>query len=333
MAVGPTISIRYARRIIETAAASGIDRATLEAAVPLTPIQRDGDVRITGDAYLRLWGAAMERADPEFPLRVAAATGIETYEVFGFACMTSRNFREALERASRYLKVWTDLARWELRVENGQARLLLIPAIEGRPEGRFAAECALAEMCHTTREYLGVHWRPGEVRFRWRQPRRLEHLTRFFEAPLAFECPHVELVFDEALLSLPLAKSDPAMAAFFARHAEEMIERLPRGSGFSGEVRLRIANTLGTAAPTLATIAAGLGVSARTLRRRLGEEDQTFVGLVQETRSALAKQHVKEGRLTLGEIAFLLGFSDVSAFHRSFRRWTGMTPASYRRGA
>src|SRR3954469_1821349 len=99
MGSGPTISIRYAHRILETAAAAGIDQAALAASVGLQPILRAGDIRISGSDYMRLWGEAMTRVnDPAFPLQVAASTGIETYGVFGFATMTSVNFREGLDR-------------------------------------------------------------------------------------------------------------------------------------------------------------------------------------------------------------------------------------------
>src|SRR4051812_43702579 len=121
MASGPSISMRYPRRVIETAKAAGVDERALLAAAPLTPFDHYGDARVSGEQYYALWAAAMERVkDPAFPLRVAKATGIETYEIFGFAIMTSSTFREGLQHAARYLQIWTDLASWELREEGGR---------------------------------------------------------------------------------------------------------------------------------------------------------------------------------------------------------------------
>lgn len=325
--------MRYAERILDTATACSIDRAELLRAAPLAPRDWFGDPRITGDEYYSLWGAAMERVrDPAFPLRVAASTGIETYEVFGFACMTASTFREGLLAASRYLRIWTDLATWELRIDDGIARMCLIAAPVRHRASRHAAECALAEVLHTSRAYLGVTWTPSEVQLPWRQPETTEHLRAYFGAPVTFGREHAALVFDASLLGLPLSKADPMMASFFTKHAEELLARAPATTSLVTSVRRHIASSLQDGTPKLDKVARALATSSRTLRRRLEDEGHTFAELVQETRTALAKQHLAADRLSLAEIAFVLGYSDVSAFHRSFRRATGVTPAAYRAG-
>ncbi|MFL5318923.1 MAG: AraC family transcriptional regulator [Myxococcaceae bacterium] len=331
MPAGPTISTRYAERILDTAAKSGVSRSSLLELAPLHPVDRHGDPRISANEYYGLWAAAMERThDAAFPLRVAQSTGIETYEIFGFAMMTSGSFREGLENAARYLGIWTDVASWELHVAKGLAELRLVPAELRHPGSRFAAECAIAEVVHTSRNYLGVKWKPEEVRFPWRKPGDVQHLVRFFDAPVKFERPFAALVFDEQLLSLPPVKADPAMARFFKGHADALLDRAPKDAGAATEVRRFVASALQSGTPTLADAAKKLATSTRTLRRRLAEEGHTFAELLQQTRCALAKQHLAERKLSVSEIAFVLGFSDASAFHRSFRRSTGMTPAAFR---
>ncbi len=326
-----TISIRYAHRLIETAVAMGAERGDLERVEYLASVERASDARITARQYFDLWAAAMDQLqDPTLPLRVAAATGIETHELFGFVCMTRPTFRDGLEGASRYLKIWTDLARWQLRPEDGGASLLLIPGTDRHPAARFAAECMLAEILVTGRQYLGVVWSPRAVHFAWRRPSDVAHLSAFFGAELVFDAAQCAVVLDDEVLSLPLVKSDPSMATFFTGHAEEMLRRSPDSSQLAGEVRMLIASGLANGSFTLDAVASRLGVSSRTLRRRLEAERESFNELVQQTRCALAKQHLQEGRLSLGEIGYVLGFSDVTAFHRSFRRATGMTPAAYR---
>jgi AraC-like DNA-binding protein len=195
---------------------------------------------------------------------------------------------------------------------------------------RFAAECALAEVLHTSRAYLGVTWAPDEVRLPWQGPDANDHLSKFFGARVVFGAPCAALVFAASLLELPLAKADPTMARFFVKHAEEMLARAPEATTLVTDVQRKIAGSIQNGTPTLAEVAKQLATSTRTLRRRLGDEGHTFAQLVQTTRCSLAKRHLEEDRLTLAEIALVLGFSDVSAFHRSFRRWTGVTPASYR---
>lgn len=334
MGSGLSISIRYVDRILDAAAKAGLDPAALSAEAALRPVGGDSDARVSADSYLRLWGLVMQGvSDPAFPLRVAETTGIETYDLFGFVCMTGRDLRDAFSRAGRYVGIYTDLVRWELHLEGGIAAMRLVPAQEGQPEGRFAAECTLAEMMLATRRYFGIALEPLEVHFRWRTPRVVSHLEQFYNAPLKFEMPYTALVFEERYLGLPLVKSDSAMSLFFSRHAEELLKQVPQSIGTSGQVRTLIAQSFGGKPATLESVASTLMVSSRTLRRRLEEEGQTFQKLLQETRCALAKQHLREERLSIGEIAFVLGFSDVSTFHRSFRRWTGQTPAAFRREA
>jgi AraC-like DNA-binding protein len=326
-----TISMRYAERILATAEAAAVPRSELLHAAPLETIDRFGDPRITAQAYYALWGAAMERVgDPAFPLRVAASTGIETYEVFGFAIMTSSTFRAGLEAASRYLKIWTDLATWDLSVSGKTAKLRLIPSPVRHRASRYAATCALAEVLHTSRAYLGVSWTPAEVQVSWRDTDDHEELRRFFGAPVTAVRSHPALVFDASLLDLPFAKADPMMASFFVTYAEKLLERAPDATDLVAAVQQHIGQMLQSGTPTLDAVGKQLAMSTRTLRRRLADEGHTFAQLLQDTRRSLAKQHLEDDRLTIAEIGFVLGFSDVSAFHRSFRRWTGMTPAGYR---
>jgi AraC-like DNA-binding protein len=331
MSRGPTISRRYALRILETAAAAGVQDGELERAVPMVTFDHHGDARIAGADYYALWSAAMDRVgDPAFPLRVAASTGIETYDVFGFACMTSQTFREGLENAARYLGIWTDVAGWRLTVDGPRATLQLVPAPLRHPGSRYAAECALAEVVHTSRKYLDVAWVPQTVQFPWPRPSAIDHLESYFGVAPTFGAPAAALVIDANLLALPLPKADATMAAFFRRHADEMLAQAPRAASIVEQVRRFIAGFLQRGTPTLDDAALELATSSRTLRRRLADEDASFAQLLQDTRCALAKQHLAEDRLAISEIAFLLGFSDVTAFHRSFRRWTGQTPAAFR---
>ena len=91
-----------------------------------------------------------------------------------------------------------------------------------------------------------------------------------------------------------------------------------------------IAEELCDGEPTLDRLARRLHMSARTLHRRLAEESTTFRQVVSEVRQELAERHLREGKLAIAEIAFLLGFSEASAFHRAFKRWTGLSPQKYR---
>jgi len=98
-------------------------------------------------------------------------------------------------------------------------------------------------------------------------------------------------------------------------------------------VRLAVAKMLSEGVPTLSTVALSLGMSARTLQRRLSDQEKSFQSLVDQARRELSQQLLRETHYSLAEIAFLTGFAEQSGFTRAFKRWAGETPRSYRLGS
>ncbi|MGA9526123.1 MAG: helix-turn-helix transcriptional regulator, partial [Myxococcaceae bacterium] len=109
------------------------------------------------------------------------------------------------------------------------------------------------------------------------------------------------------------------------------LARLPKADDFVLQVRQRVTSALSGGEPTLEAIASQLAITPRTLQRRLKEHGTTYQLLLEELRRELALRYLRDHGLEISEVAFLLGFSEPSAFHRAFRRWTGTTPLSFRR--
>jgi len=112
-----------------------------------------------------------------------------------------------------------------------------------------------------------------------------------------------------------------------------MLQKLPKGEADTDAVRRCLAGDLCNGQPTLQQIAPRLHMSPRTLHRRLDDEGTSFRHVLTEVRRELAARHLTERRLGVSEIAFLLGFSEPSAFHRAFKRWTGHAPLAFRESA
>jgi AraC-like DNA-binding protein len=117
------------------------------------------------------------------------------------------------------------------------------------------------------------------------------------------------------------------------RHADECLAKMPSADDFVGNVRRLVIASLASEEVTIEGIAARVGLSARSLQRRLQESDSSFKDVVDEARLALARRYLDDPALTLTEAAFLLGYSELSAFSRAFRRWTGTTAVAYRNRA
>lgn len=327
------ISSRIVCRIVDAAAARGVDADRLCHDVRIDPTDlRDVDARIAMASYYRLWPAAVARVgDPTFPLAVAETWSL-THNLLRFICMSSADLGEAFERASRYLRVLTNAVSWPLEGREDRVVLAMVrPDAEGVTDLQCAEEFGAAEIVTLARAFTGVAWNPLEVRFTSATPAHADAHRAFFRAPVTFSSPRAEVHIARDSLRLPLVHADPATVAFFEPYIDKLLrsDHVPRG--LVDDVKQAIGESLRGDAPTLEKIAAQLKTSGRTLRRRLHAEGQTFQALLDETRCNLAKQHIESGRLSLPEISFLLGFSEPSAFHRAFRRWTATTPQAYAR--
>jgi AraC-like DNA-binding protein len=133
-----------------------------------------------------------------------------------------------------------------------------------------------------------------------------------------------------AELETPCVRADPALLAVLDRYAAERVERAPRSDSVADRGRAALAEELRAGEPSAATLAARLKMSVRTLNRSLGAEGTSYRRILDQLRRELAIHHLADDRLTIAEVAFLLGFSELSAFYRAFKRWTGRTPAELR---
>jgi AraC-like DNA-binding protein len=329
--VNPTVSLRSVQNILRAAEAAGHAAPELLAASGIVlPSEEDPDLRVPADAYHRLWAIAMERVgDPALPLRVAEQLDATSYDVFGFSIITSANVGDALRRVQRYLPVITDAVRAALTVEGEFARFSFIRD-DPRPEQCHADEFMLATTVGMLRRHTGLRFCPLEVRYPHAKPADVSSQKLFYGSPLRFGRPCAELYFGAASLDVPLQRADSGMARFFDRYIQALLERMVPERSLVRTLKQAMIDGLSSGDCSLETAAKSLGMGARTLRRRLQEEKVSFRAVLDEVRCELARRHLEEHRLTLAEIAFVLGYSDVTPFHRAFRRWTGTTPDDYR---
>ena len=116
-----------------------------------------------------------------------------------------------------------------------------------------------------------------------------------------------------------------------SRYLDDVLDKMPKEGALAAKIRKTIGESLKDGTPTLARAAKSIAVSARTLQRRLKKQGLDFKKLVDDTRHQLALEYLRDRENTLTQIAFLLGYSEVSAFNRAFKRWTDSTPMDYRR--
>jgi AraC-like DNA-binding protein len=314
---------------VDQAEQRGLDRERLLAATGIDPGAlevRDG--RVSLEAFEAFW-REVERitADPDVGLALAeaASTGAE-YGVVGFLAMTSPTLEDALTRTVAFHSVIKEGIRASLRDEGAD----LVFEQASAPGPRAIIEHGLGSITVLARRWTEGAVAPKLVRLRHARPRDTSPHERVFACPVVFDQPENALVFDRDARGLPFHTAQPALASYLEWLARSAFDKLSPGD-LAGAVRDAIRMGLSRGDFGLAAAARRLGVSTRTLQRRLTEERLTFKDLVDEVRRTDGLSLVLSTDLQLLEISERLGYSESKAFRRAFHRWTGASPAGLRR--
>jgi AraC-like DNA-binding protein len=180
------------------------------------------------------------------------------------------------------------------------------------------------------KDLTGKRLRLSAAWFQYVPPAQLTEYERLFQTELHFAQPINRLAFDARCLDWSVLSSNAALLPLFESYADTMLAALTPTQDYQQKVSQAIAQHLIGELPTIQAIAYELAISVRHLQRELKAEGTSFQKLLDETRKKLALQHLKNPTTPIHDIAFLLGFSEPSAFNRAFKRWTGKTPGSYR---
>lgn len=327
----PTIASGAIRRFFQTVRENGLDPGPMAAEAGIDErLVEDPDQRVPLQRLHALWEAALRR-DPRPDAALAGAQRYRPgdYGLVGFVCVNSETLGEALHLVVRYLGLWTDEPGVRL---DGDGLLTLVyrTTFPDGPGLRCATEATLAEILHAARSAVGPELAPLEVCFTHPGPADSRPHQTFFRAPVRFQQPVTSMRFAAEQLALRLPRADPQLGALLREVANQALARRERTASPLDQVSQVIGEELQRGVPSVKTVARRLAVSERTLRRRLEEEGTTFRALLDLTRARMAESYVSDRRMPLSDVAFLLGFSEPSAFFRAFKRWTGSTPSSFR---
>jgi AraC-like DNA-binding protein len=287
------------------------------------------EARITAERAWRLWDAAAAAAgDEAFGAHVAEQKPED--DLFGFLLSTSKTLGQGYARIGEFVRLYYDHGRLELSCAGGIAKLARTPQSPRGATSRQYVEYTVALLVARGRTASGLDWPPIEVRFAHAESSSEPELQRFFRCPIVFGALRDEFCFDAELCERPLVAANAPLNAILSRYASDLLRRLPSEGDLLESVRRQIARDLAAGEISVEHLARQLRMSARTLQRRLRALGTSHHALVDELRRSLAEKYLRDPRLGLSEISYLLRFSDASAFHRAFKRWTGQTPACYR---
>jgi AraC-like DNA-binding protein len=182
------------------------------------------------------------------------------------------------------------------------------------------------------RDLMDPSYKPKELRFVFPYSPRFPRYEEHFGCPVLFDQDQNELRFDAAWLDLPTRRPNELTFAAVNQICAEMTDQMESSSELTGRLQRIFVESSGRF-PTIETVCLRLGMSSRTLRRKLMAQGSSYANLLNETRAQLAKKYLRETAMTVDEVAHRIGYSDASNFRHAFHRWTGVTPARYRRGS
>lgn len=274
---------------------------------------------------------AVLTGDRAFGLHFGANANPKDIGALAYAVFNSPTVAVAFETAARYFHLHNEAAQATFSEENSLSYLSYSVKDLGLSEPRQFIEYGMAVALNTLRVMVGSQWNPREVHFAHDEPPTVSEHQRLFRAPILFACPTNAFVMDREFCKQPIPAADSNLFKILSRYLENVLSQMPKEDQRLALIRRKIAETIKDGNPNLARIAKAIAWSPRTLQRQLSSLGTDFRTLLDDTRRRFALDYLKDSQNTLTQIAFLLGYSEVSAFNRSFKRWTGKTPLGYRR--
>ena len=299
-------------------------------ATDLTPqMIADPEARVSPAQFCVAWAEAARLAkDPALALRIADMMPQGAFGIVEYVCRSAPTLREALSQWVRYLGILDDAV--EVALVDAPEGLALRVVVESEAPAPASHELCFALVLSNARRMTNRKLEPVAVRFSHPLPSgQAARYRAFFGTKVEFGAKRTEIVFAKNDAHAALTTADPSLLAILLPTAERKRASTSKDPPLVDQVRRALGNALSQDDAQLSGVAKRLGMTARSLQRRLQDEGKSFQALRDETRKALADRYLGEG-LSLGEISFLLGFSEPSAFFRAFKRWTGVTPIEHR---
>ncbi len=328
------ISSLFAHKV---ATAAQSDRAALLRSVGIDPDAPVDPKRMLLDTdYYGLCerAARADEAGHSLTLRVGGSMRCDDYGAFGLAWKSAADLRGAFARAERYGRVLTSVSFYALITEGGRHFMTLLRDGPRRLGMRLSNEQTIAAIAAISREVTSAPFRPEAVFFRHPAPAITTAHEDYFGCPVHFETDRDAIEVSAATLDTPNRLGDHGIATFFDTHlAQEVAGLADARAGLDRQVRQQVSQTLSEGVPRIAEVAQRMGLSGRTLQRRLADQGLAYQDLVETARRDLAEELLARTEYSLAEVAFLTGYAEQSTFARAFKRWHGDTPASFRRTA
>ncbi|MDR6712845.1 AraC-like DNA-binding protein [Pseudomonas hunanensis] len=299
--------------------AVGIDPAVLEQA----------EARVPAKAFAQLWLVLIHALDDEFFCLDRHGMPLGSFALICRGLIQEPNLEKALRQCLGNFGLFLRDLRGSVSVRGGRAVISVQSSIEDPLTRAYAEETYLVLVVGLLCWLAGRRIVIDRTELAVLRPAQ-EDDTLLWGADLRVGSGRTEVEFDSAYLRLPVVQDLPALKSFLRTAPQGLVIRFRNQNGLVAEVYRHLRTRRYGQWPTLTALAVLLGRSASSFRRQLEREGRSYQQIKDEVRRAMAFEHLREGSLSIAEIAEQTGFQEPSAFHRAFKKWTGQSPGSYR---
>ena len=335
MAETPKVRNTVAKQVLGELKEAGIASEPLlaEADLQMYQLNRDeGWIPYEGHALL-MEAAAREMADPYYGLHLARRIDPRDYGALAYIGLSSATLEDALLNLERYLSVQTEAWALDLDMQSRSVALRLNPSRPDFYRHVQAAEATVATMINAYQFFLAEPLVPQEVHFvHSLEPDRSKvRIEELLGCAVQFNRNRTQIILDRKSLLLPIGTADDRLLKILIQHCEQVLQdHEPQQSSLVTDIRQTLATLLPSGRAKVDTVATELGLTRRTMHRRLAEQGVSYRELHDTLCRELAERYIAEETLNFQQVAFLLGYADQSAFSVAFKRWTGLTPREAR---
>jgi AraC-like DNA-binding protein len=276
--------------------------------------------------------AAIEANDPFLGLHIAAEMDLRDVGILFYLAVSSPTVAEALEGLVRYAGTTSEALRFEISRHKDEAVLTARPVLAFDETHRQLPEFIALGLVRALRRLTNRDFVPRHITFmHTRDSRFLREIHRILRCPAEFAQITDSWILPQSVMELPITSGDSRLLDILQAHAEDLLsERRTAANGLQGLVEHQLLSMLPSGRIQTAAIAQQLGMSKRSFTRHLAQEDISFSEILDRLRHRLALRYLEDRRISLQQIAWLLGYSEIGAFNHAFKRWTGTSPGRAR---
>ena len=324
------ISVNLYRKVINYALTEGMTKDDFTS-IPVS-IDTLNDIQaVPADHFFELHELTDRILGPGFSVRVGQQMKIDDYGVLGLSWRTCSKAGEIFERCERYFLLLSNTYVFKVETK-GELSYIHLNRDGYRRGVELSNEATFSATVVVLKAMTETEIAPIKVSFKHKAPADLKSYHDAFHCPVLFEQNSNFIAYSTVDLETRTAKADLSINKFLL----ERVEEETRGIEISGgkivqDVQILIRDALPSGIPSITQLGEHMGLSSRTLTRRLSDNGITFRNLIEKTQQEISKDLLKNSTRSVGEIAFQTGFSEQSAFNRAFKRWTGQTPLEYRK--